>query len=104
MSHFSVSAPGAHQVTCAGRAPQTRCQGAGPNTRYDQTGAPVPTSNATIDFQKAPACSHDSLKPPGAAALHAATDAGEVYGCPNVPKTSPSATSTLGAENIVAPA
>jgi hypothetical protein len=36
--------------------------------------------------------------------LQAATLAGSVYGFPNVPKTSPSASSTAGAENIVAPA
>ena len=53
---------------------------------------------ATIDFKKAPGCSHDSLKKPfGAAAWHAGTLAGSVYGFPNVPNTRPSAASTAGA-------
>ena len=38
---------------------------------------PVSRSKATIDFQNAPGCSHDSLKKPfGAAALQAVTLAG----------------------------
>src|SRR5262245_51961172 len=103
MSHFSPSEAGAHHGT--GLGPHAEFLGASPKTRYDQTGAPVSSLNATIDFQNAPGCSHASLKKPfGAAALQATTLAGSVYGCPNVPNTSPSAASTAGAENIVAPA
>jgi hypothetical protein len=49
MSHFSVSVDGKHQLT--GCASHTLCTGASPNTLYDQTGAPVWRSKATIDFQ-----------------------------------------------------
>src|SRR5580765_3322263 len=83
-SHFSPSDSAPHHVTVGGCDPHARCHGSCPNTRYDQTGAPVLRSNATIDFQRAPSCSHDSLNPVGAAALHASTLAGLRYAWPNV--------------------
>src|SRR5215203_3691760 len=103
-SHFSPSASAPHQVTDGGWLPHARCHGSWPTTRYDQRGSPVARSKATIDFQKAPGCSHASLKPPGAAALQASTLAGLRYAWPNVPYTSPSSSSTDGGANIVAPA
>src|SRR5215471_9492950 len=103
ISHFSPSDSAAHQVTAAGWCPHACNHGSWPCTRYDHRGAPVFTSNATTDLIYEPGNSQDSVKPP-CAAWQAVTLAGSVYGCPNVPYTKPSRTSTAGGENIVAPA
>jgi hypothetical protein len=71
-------------VTLGGWLPQARTQGSCPCTRYDHCGAPVRRSIATADFQYTPGGSHDSLKPFGAAALHAAMLGGSEYGLPNM--------------------